>query len=71
MILNDIKEELNGNVKLLFQPGEEKGGSDIVIKENVLEGVDALATGHCWPTIESGKLESLEIVLWQRLILLK
>lgn len=28
MILNDIKEELNGNVKLLFQPGEEKGGSD-------------------------------------------
>ncbi|HGM3508688.1 TPA: M20 family metallopeptidase [Clostridioides difficile] len=56
MILNDIKEELNGNVKLLFQPGEEKGGSDIVIKENVLEGVDVLATGHCWPTIESGKI---------------
>ncbi|MCC0643492.1 M20 family metallopeptidase [Clostridioides sp. ZZV14-6150] len=56
MILNDIKEELHGNVKLLFQPGEEKGGSDIVIKENVLEGVDVLATGHCWPTIESGKI---------------
>ncbi|UWD46955.1 amidohydrolase [Clostridioides difficile] len=56
MILNDIKEELCGNVKLLFQPGEEKGGSDIVIKENVLEGVDVLATGHCWPTIESGKI---------------
>jgi amidohydrolase len=38
-ILNETKEDWNGTVKLIFQPGEEKnpGGASIMIKEGVLE----------------------------------
>lgn len=38
-ILNETKEEWNGTVKLIFQPGEEKnpGGASIMIKDGVLE----------------------------------
>lgn len=38
-ILNELKEEWEGTVKLIFQPGEEKnpGGASLMIKEGVLE----------------------------------
>src|SRR6185503_19331468 len=38
-ILNDLKNEWDGTIKLIFQPGEEKnpGGASIMIKEGVLE----------------------------------
>ena len=38
-ILNELKNEWEGTVKLIFQPGEEKnpGGASIMIKEGVLE----------------------------------
>src|SRR5450432_3215831 len=38
-ILNELKEDWEGTVKLIFQPGEEKnpGGASILIKEGVLE----------------------------------
>ena len=38
-ILSELKEEWEGTVKLIFQPGEEKnpGGASILIKEGVLE----------------------------------
>ena len=38
-ILNETKEEWEGTVKLIFQPGEEKnpGGASLLIKEGVLE----------------------------------
>lgn len=38
-ILNSIKDEFEGTVKLIFQPAEEKapGGASIMIKEGVLE----------------------------------
>lgn len=37
-ILNELKDEWEGTVKLIFQPGEEKnpGGASIMIKEGVL-----------------------------------
>jgi amidohydrolase len=37
-ILNELKDEWDGTVKLIFQPGEEKnpGGASILIKEGVL-----------------------------------
>ena len=37
-ILNDLKDEFEGTVKLIFQPAEEKtpGGASIMIKEGVL-----------------------------------
>ena len=38
-ILNDLKNEWEGSVRLIFQPGEEKnpGGASLLIKEGVLE----------------------------------
>jgi amidohydrolase len=38
-ILNETKDEWEGTVKLIFQPGEEKnpGGASLLIKEGVLE----------------------------------
>ena len=37
-ILNDIKDELNGNVKLVFQPAEEGvGGALPMIEDGILE----------------------------------
>ncbi len=50
LILNDLKEELNGSVKLIFQPAEEKnpGGASIMIKEGALENpkVNAIFGQH-------------------------
>ena len=38
-ILNELKNEWQGTIKLIFQPGEEKnpGGASYMIKEGVLE----------------------------------
>ena len=38
-ILTELKGEFKGNVKLMFQPGEERlpGGASLMIKEGVLE----------------------------------
>ena len=59
-ILNELKDEWEGTIKLIFQPGEEKnpGGASILIKEGVLEnpapqGIFAL---HVHPGLEVGKL---------------
>src|SRR5439155_2875943 len=38
-ILNELKNEFEGTIKLIFQPGEEKnpGGASLMIKEGVLQ----------------------------------
>jgi amidohydrolase len=50
MILNELKPELNGSVKLIFQQAEEKnpGGASILIKNGVLENpkVNAIFGQH-------------------------
>lgn len=58
-ILNSIKSELKGNVKLLFEPAEETvGGAKYMINEGVLEEphVDAVIGLHVSEGIESGKI---------------
>jgi hippurate hydrolase len=59
-ILNELKDEWEGTVKLIFQPGEEKnpGGASILIKEGVLENPkpDAIFALHVHPGLEVGKL---------------
>ncbi len=59
-ILNTIKDEFQGTVKVLFQPGEEKlpGGASIMIKEGALENpIPANITGqHVMPLIPAGKV---------------
>ena len=59
-ILSQTKNEWEGTVKLIFQPGEEKnpGGASLLIKEGVLEnpkpqGIFAL---HVNPQLEVGRL---------------
>src|SRR5688500_8876208 len=58
-ILNELKNEWEGTIKLIFQPGEEKnpGGASYLIKEGVLEnpkpqGIFAL---HVHPGLEVGR----------------
>ena len=59
-ILNALKDQWEGTLKLIFQPGEERnpGGASLLIKEGVLEnpvpsGIMAL---HVHPGLEVGKL---------------
>jgi hippurate hydrolase len=59
-ILNELKDDWEGTVKLIFQPGEERnpGGASIMIKEGVLENPkpNAIFALHVHPNLEVGKL---------------
>ncbi|CAM2827386.1 amidohydrolase [Hathewaya histolytica] len=56
-ILNSIKDSLNGNVKLLFEPAEETtGGAKVMVKEGVVEDVDAVIGLHVEEWLEKGKI---------------
>ncbi|WP_300601028.1 M20 family metallopeptidase [Niabella sp.] len=63
-ILNEIKDQWEGTIKLIFQPGEEKnpGGASLLIKEGVLEHpAPAVIFGlHVHPGLEVGKLSFRE-----------
>ena len=59
-ILNSLKSEFGGTIKLMFQPGEEllPGGASIMIKEGALENPkpSAVIGQHVMPLIEVGKV---------------
>lgn len=59
-ILNNLKEEFAGTIKLIFQPAEEMlpGGASIMIKEGVLENPkpDFIVGQHVMPLIDAGKV---------------
>lgn len=59
-ILNDLKSEWEGTVKLIFQPGEEKnpGGASLLIKEGVLENPkpSSIFGLHVHPGLAIGKM---------------
>ena len=63
-ILNELKEEWEGTVKLIFQPGEEKnpGGASLMIKDGVLENPKPAAIFglHVHPGLPVGKLSFRE-----------
>ena len=58
-ILNELRDEWEGTVKLIFQPGEEKnpGGASIMIKEGVLlnPAPTAIVGLHVHPGLDVGK----------------
>ena len=58
-ILNELKDEWEGTIKLIFQPGEEKnpGGASIMIKEGVLmnPAPQAIFGLHVHPGLALGK----------------
>lgn len=59
-ILNETKDEWEGTVKLIFQPGEEKnpGGASIMIKDGVLDNPkpSSIFGLHVHPGLPVGKL---------------
>ncbi len=59
-ILNELKNEWEGTIKFIFQPGEEKnpGGASILIKEGVLKNpeVEAIVALHVHSGLPVGKL---------------
>ena len=59
-ILNQMKDEFGGTIKLIFQPAEEllPGGASIMIKEGVLENPkpDYIVGQHVMPLIDAGKV---------------
>ena len=57
-ILNRLKDEFEGTVKLIFQPGEEKlpGGASIMIENGVLEDVDVIIAQHVFPDLPCGEV---------------
>ncbi len=59
-ILNSIKDDFEGSIKLIFQPGEEKlpGGASMMIREGVLENPvpNGVIGQHVMPWIDTGKV---------------
>jgi len=63
-ILSDLKKNLKGTVKFVFQPAEEgppageEGGAPLMIKEGALDDpkVDVMFGLHIWSSIEVGKI---------------
>ncbi|MBX9851423.1 MAG: amidohydrolase [Cytophagaceae bacterium] len=59
-ILNELKNEFEGTIKFIFQPGEEKipGGASLMIKDGVLENPAPLNIlgQHVAPAIPAGKV---------------
>ena len=56
-ILNDMKEDLCGTVKLAFQPAEESAaGAKSMIEQGALEGVDGAFGIHIWSDVETGHI---------------
>lgn len=55
-ILNDLRDQFAGTVKLIFQPGEEKlpGGASLMIKAGVLDKVDMIIGQHVYPDLPCG-----------------
>jgi amidohydrolase len=60
ILLNEVKDQLNGTIKLIFQPAEERlpGGASIMIKDGVLENpkVETIVGQHVLPQMEVGKV---------------
>ncbi|MBK6966257.1 MAG: amidohydrolase [Bacteroidales bacterium] len=59
-ILNELKNEFEGSIKLIFQPSEERfpGGASMMIKEGVLvnPAPEKMYGQHVLPTLEAGKV---------------
>jgi amidohydrolase len=57
-ILNETKNDWNGTIKLIFQPGEEKlpGGASLMIQEGVLDSpkVEKIIGQHVSPELPTG-----------------
>ncbi len=59
-ILNDLRDQFSGTIKLIFQPGEEllPGGASIMIADGVLENPAPafIFAQHVFPSLPAGKV---------------
>jgi len=59
-ILHEVKDQFEGTIKLIFQPGEEiiPGGASLMIKDKVLENPrpNSILGQHVMPMIPAGKV---------------
>jgi amidohydrolase len=59
-VLNILRDEFSGTVKLIFQPSEESypGGAKVMIEEGVLENPKPVSIfgQHVFPELEAGKI---------------
>lgn len=56
-VLNENKEELPGNVRLIFQPAEEAAtGAKEMVKQGAVEGVDNVFGIHIWSQMPTSKV---------------
>jgi len=59
-ILSELKNEIEGTIKFIFQPGEEKlpGGASLMIQEGLLQKhtTNVMLAQHVTPQIETGKV---------------
>lgn len=57
-VLLQLKDSLNGNIRLLFQPSEEvfPGGAQKLVNEGALNGVEAIAGLHLWQPLRVGTI---------------
>lgn len=56
-VLSEIRDDIPGTVRFLFQPAEESGlksGARAMVDEGALDGVDAVAGIHCWSSAPTG-----------------
>ncbi len=55
MVLSELRESLPGNIRFLFQPAEEIAqGASWMIRDGVLQDVQAILGVHVYPTIPGG-----------------
>lgn len=59
LILNELKDQFEGTVKIIFQPGEEvlPGGASLMINEGILQNpkVNAAVALHVFTDLEAGQ----------------
>ena len=57
LVLQEMRDELKGTVRLLFQPAEETvRGADALVAAGAIDGVDAIVMLHGWPHLPSGQI---------------
>ncbi|MEM4098066.1 MAG: amidohydrolase [Candidatus Micrarchaeaceae archaeon] len=58
-VLSDLKDQFDGNIRVIFQPAEEEGtlgGAKPMIEEGALKDVDYILGMHVWEDLPEGKI---------------
>lgn len=57
MVLSELRDQIPGNVRFLFQPAEETAqGAGWMVADGAMENVDAILSVHVFPSIPAGSV---------------